>query len=744
MSRRGRELIDADQEAGWQPHRGQGGERSERLPEIEVVTRDGAQAQPPRRRSPWSLLAWFIAAFALVALPASLWNLTRPPVYRAAAMVLTIVPAERSGAGAAEANLQHVAIQRRILLGRPLLQETLARLREDSAPTAAPRPTPAASGETHRDAATGAAALTPDDLLTMLAVDPVPETNLVELSATGGEPALLARLVNAWLGAYETLRAREIESQVGDRLAKLDARAQRLEARIQAKRDALDAFRERFDIVTLGRDSNEAMERLSALQKRLDDAETAAAEARAERARIEGAIANGLPVLPDRLANRLERLRQQAEQARARVLRLRERYTDYFIDLDLNKRRVVERAERIEQELAELERQGSQEALASAREAVAAADARVAELRRALSAQQARASRFSSGFAEFESLQEDLAQLETLQREVESERVTMETTVYADYPQIEIIDPAFAPRDPIHPDYQRDLLLTLLAATALGLLTVIVLTWLDASARRTRAATPVTGVRIWGRGEQRAPSETQETPLPRRTEAPTLNDEHHQDRNQARLRALGRDTPSAADQPAPPSETTEPSPRPLTVGEIAALWELAEADERQLIGLLLCGVQPDEARALTRAAFDLAAGRLRLGTAVDQVAAQQTEQTGRSRTLALPPRVLACFRDAEPLPAWAGRDANGFEDLIHRLSLLAADAGIAHADAIDAQTLHDTYVIHLVRQGARLTRLGQIAGPMSAAEVRRFAPFAPPGASRPFEELELTHPALAS
>jgi uncharacterized protein involved in exopolysaccharide biosynthesis len=766
MSRRSRELIHAGNEDDWQRQRENRGDAGSRLPQIEVVTREGSEERPTKRRSPLSLLVWFLIAFALVAIPASIWNFSRPPVYRASAMVLTIVPEDRSGYGETAANLQHVAIQRSILLGRQLLEDTITRLQSASAnaepsgmspgpsapsqrdnsvtgangsepefrsaagprivaasdeATTAPQPGEALDGpssaSSNRLESEAAAGLTADDLLTMLAVEAVPQTNLVELSARGGDPALLARIVNEWLAAYEILREREIEAQVGDRLDKLGDRARRLEARIQSKRSELDAFRERFDIVTLGRDSNEAMARLEALQEKLSTAEAAVAAARAERERIERAIAEGRAVVPERLTGRLERLYQQAEEARAQVRRLRERYTDFFIQKDLNKRRIVERLEKIEQELADAERQGSQEALRTAGEAVETARGRVTELRQALTEQKVRASRFSSGFAEFESLKEDLAQLEEMQREVDAQRVNLETTVYADYPQIEIIEPAFAPRDPVEPDYGRDLMLTLIAATALGLLTVIVLTWLDAGSRNKGSSASVTGVRIWSTETGRDDEEAVGTRLPRQEQHP----------------ALGSQAAAAAGQPALLGRA-EQAPRQLTIGEIEALWELADIAERQLIGLSLSGVQPQEARSIKREDIDLSTGMLRVPGEDGGIGA---------RSLPLGPRLLRLFNEAEPVPAWTDQPTDQFEDLIQRLSLLAADAGIAEADEVDAQTLHDTYVIYLVRQGARLTRLSQVAGPMSGADARRFAPYAPPGASRPFEEVALIHPALA-
>lgn len=189
---------------------------------------------------------------------------------------------------------------------------------------------------------------------------------------------------------------------------------------------------------------------------------------------------------------------------------------------------------------------------------------------------------------------------------------------------------------------------------------------------------------------------------------------------------------------APASAGTRPGvPRQLLGGEIEALWELADNAERQLIGLLLIGVSSAEARRLDAAAFDLAAAQV-------QIAPTAPARTGR--TLTLPPRLQAELATADPLPAWAS-DPDGsealFTDLCHRLPLLASDAGIAHADEVDANSLRDSYLIYLVRQGARLTQLEQIAGPMGSAALQRYAAYAPAGAALPLAQVTLTYPVLA-
>jgi succinoglycan biosynthesis transport protein ExoP len=82
-------------------------------------------------------------------------------------------------------------------------------------------------------------------------------------------------------------------------------------------------------------------------------------------------------------------------------------------------------------------------------------------------------------------------------------------------------------------------------------------------------------------------------------------------------------------------------------------------------------------------------------------------------------------------------------ELAHRIPLLAMDAGLAHAMEVTPDVLRHSYLLYLVRQGARLTELHRVAGPMGAAEVQRYAPYSPSGASRPLEQLDLIYPALA-
>jgi uncharacterized protein involved in exopolysaccharide biosynthesis len=660
-------------------------------PRIEVVTgaqREHGESLP--QRSALSLLLWFLAVFLLVMVPASVWNFSRPPVYRATATVLTTVPAERSGVGRNEADLQHVAIQRQLLLGRRLLTDTIARVQ--------------ASG--------GEPPATPDDLRPWLTVDAVPGTNLVELSAEGGQPLLLSDIVNGWLDAYEGLRQAEIEARVGSRLDKLAEQDDSLEAQIAAKRAALTAFRERHDIVTLERDSNRALSRLNTLQASLAEAEEAQIKARARFAAVQAAASGGEPVIAEQEAAALAQLRQQEAELAVRVQQLQKRYTEMFIQNDPDKRALPEALQRLRARIDAVRRQGVQAALTQARrEAETSTDQRL-RLERELSEQKRRASRFSADFETYKDLEADLAALDEMQRQTQSERVAVETQAIDDYPQIEVIEPAHPPRDPVRPHYLRDLGLSAAAAGGAGLLTVIGLLLLDTARRPRRTA--MTGVRIWGDDvaaqAARGPQLPAHDPLDRLGHAPGQRLGYQPEASPAAERAL-----------------PEPAPRQLMGGEVEALWELADDPERQLLGLLLCGLDVAEIGALEPQDFDLHAGEIRVPT--------------DARRVPLPRSLAALFARAEPLPDWAS--AAAADELAQRVPLLALDAGLAHAHEVTADALRHTYLAYLVRQGARLTELHRVAGRMDSAVIQRYAPLSPAGASRPLAQVDLTYPLLA-
>ncbi|MCB1819896.1 MAG: hypothetical protein KDI77_18425, partial [Gammaproteobacteria bacterium] len=139
------------------------------LPSVELI--QGTPQSPPMvtgRSQRWKVF-FSVLVLALAVGLAIVYG--RSPVYRAVASVLTVKP-KAVDARSAEADTEHVAIQGRLLMGEDLLSRLSRRL--------------AAEG----DDTTGM-----DQLRSVLAVVPVPETNLLELRAEGEHPERLQQLV---------------------------------------------------------------------------------------------------------------------------------------------------------------------------------------------------------------------------------------------------------------------------------------------------------------------------------------------------------------------------------------------------------------------------------------------------------------------------------------------------------------------------------------------------------------------
>lgn len=168
-------------------------------------------------------VAVFLSTFLICLVAGLVWDFSRSPVYAARASLLTVAPPVVDQQNA-EADVQHVAIQRQRLLGRPLL----GRVRE-----------------TVSAASPGVSLPSVEELRAMPDVSTVPETNLVELEAKGGQPLFLSQLVNHWLEAYLDMRESEVAALNARTVDVLDRQHQAMTKKIEEKRAAIDSFRGR-------------------------------------------------------------------------------------------------------------------------------------------------------------------------------------------------------------------------------------------------------------------------------------------------------------------------------------------------------------------------------------------------------------------------------------------------------------------------------------------------------------------
>jgi uncharacterized protein involved in exopolysaccharide biosynthesis len=661
-------------------------------PHVEVVTHPGGPPDGPPR--PWYLarrLQLFALVFLLVLIPGLVWDFLRPPQYRASASLLTAVPPPSAEAGGPAAeDVQHVAIQRQVLLGRDLLVETLGLVEER----------------------TTSDITSPERLGSMLDVATMPGTNLVELHALGSDPELLAIVVNAWIDGYLNLRQRLLEEEVGDRRRALEDELASLTERIETRRGELDAFRAENDIVTLERDGNEALASLSALTEDLNRARDESVEAAARAASMREAMARGDPVVPPSEEANLEQLEVRAAELRARLIELEKRFTPLYLENEPDLQVLPAQLAALETEIGQKRRKGGATVLALADQEVAQARRRVEVLEERLAEQKEKASAFTTGFARYESMQQELADLEEMQRTLQSRLAALDAKGLEKYPAVEVVEAAHPPAVPIAPAYWRDAGWVALAALAAGLIAVLLFEFLTRQPQGQARTAPVTGVRVFPGGGSAAAG-------------------------------LGAPGPSASalgnDQRPAIGEATRPTlpgaegvrPRELIVAEVEALWSLADPMSRELIALLLSGLTLEECVPLGPEQFALDDGLVRIDG-----------EQGREISLAGPVRDL--FASCRPLPMWSssGGSRLSADELAARIGLLAHDAGLAQPEEVTPEALRHTYVAYLVRQGARLTELERVIGPTAPSRLAAYRGLAPAGAAKSLADLDLLYPVL--
>lgn len=507
-------------------------------PSVEVI-----QGQPhagPRegRRAPrWRV---FVLTFLALLLIGQAANFLRPPVYQTSATLLTVKPKGVDQASDA-ADLEHVSIQRSLLLSDELLDAVESTLRDEGQGPQLPE----------------------EGLRSWLSVHLVRDTNLVDLRALGSEPALLQSAVNHWADAYVALREARVVEASGRTTGELADEQARLQARIAAKRGELTAFRDQHDILSMEREENQVLSRLKGLQASLNKAQERLVDARARRSAVQQAIADAQPVVPEYQKANLNALQAEAQQIRERLGALQEQYTGAYLARDPALKALPERLKALEQRIRQILEVGRRQVLADADQELGAATEAVRELEATLAAQKGQVADFTRRFAEHEALVAELASLEELANENQARLARIEIANRNKYPPLQIVDRAPLPLAPQRPLYWRDAGIV----TAVALLLALFATWLvDYLAGRTRREDPAfTGVRIYGGGM--APALESGTPP---------------------------QTLATDDRP----QLTRQRPRALELGEVQALLQAAKLDTARVITLLLSGVAPGRLAAV--------------------------------------------------------------------------------------------------------------------------------------------------
>jgi uncharacterized protein involved in exopolysaccharide biosynthesis len=328
----------------------------------------------PRRRA----VAFFVA-FLPAAAACLIYVYSQAPEYRAVAR-LQISPAagviqatEAKDAPAVISGAKSFLTEVQVLTSRPLLQDVIDRLqRSGDLPDLSPGPVAAAQA--------------------MLHAEPIVGTQLVELSATGPHQRLVSRLVNTIAESYEQHVADAYKGAASNTYGEVADELKALEEKITAKRDAVNAFRKQYDIVSMEHKENDVLADIEGLSQSYTLANERLQKA---KGRLD-ALKAGKAVVRTKDDPTLADLQQRVTVLREQWHEMQGRFTPAYLAFDADAKALQSRLANLEQQLQAQIAASQRTAAAEAQEEFASAQATAERLRRDVAENQKQAQEFAT------------------------------------------------------------------------------------------------------------------------------------------------------------------------------------------------------------------------------------------------------------------------------------------------------------------------------------------------------------
>lgn len=648
----------------------------------------GMSGRSSRRRA-----AVFSCAFVVAVAAGLTYVYSRPAEYRAqarlqispAAVVTQATDAKDTPGVATDAKSFLTEVQ--VLTSRPLLQDVLERLKSGPAlPDLGPDPVAAVQG--------------------MLRADPVEGTQVVQLSAVGPEPVFLPRLLNTIADAYRQHVADAYKGVATNTYGDVGDEIKTLGAEVAAKRDAINVFRTRYDIVSMEHKENDVLANIEGLSQTYTEANERLAKAQGRVLALRNAIAAGKAVVRAKDDPTLADMEQRASYLREQWHEMKRRFTPEYLAFDADAKSLKARLDNLVDQLKQQHAASEQAALGEAHEELAAAQTSVEQLRKDLADNQKQAQEFATHLTEYKTLREDLDHIEGMHRAALDRLAKLQASERERAPQVRLLEAAAASTDPWRPNYRQDAAIAVAGAVLFGLFAA------------------------WFADFIAGPSARPPTMMVQHSWAPAILGGREPPREP---RLLPDADPGLMRLQAP-----EAPPRELGDAEVAALLAAATDEEARLaVMLLLIGVSAEELVALRWDAVDLDAGAIRLGG-----------QGARAVALDEPLRSLIAGRrrqrgdEADTVLRDREGDPLALEEVARLVLYAAEDAGLDHPHGVTPDVLRYTYLSFLLRQGIRAADVGRIVGPVPPNDLVAAMQRHSPAARLQFEQVERRLPAM--
>jgi len=644
---------------------------------------------PPPRRSRRRVVI-FLGTF-LPALIASLsYVYLRPAEYRAAARLhiapaaAVSQPAETEQTPTLTTDATSFLTEVQALTNRPLLQEVLERLKQDGS-----------------IAGTNLGADPVGAIQGMLHAEPVKGTHIVELSAVAAKPQLAATLVNAVAGIYRQHVADSYKAHTSDVYGDVSAEVDALDNQVAARRQAIDAFRQRYDIVSMEHKENDVLAQVEGLNKAYTEAKERLAKAQAHLQTLTAATAAGRGVVRAKDDPTLAAMEQRSSLLHEQLRDLQRRFTPQYLAIDPNATALQARLKDLDEQLTAERTASAHAALAEAQQETSAAQASVDQLQRDVANNQKQAQEFATHLSEYKTQRADLDHLESMHRAALDRLTKMKASEAERAPQVELVEAAIPTNEPWRPDYRRDAIIAVGGSLVFGLFAI----WLADFLAGPSPSPAMLMQHSWA-------------PPPLGIDAASAR--------------LSLEAPVAGQLLAP-----EPLPRELTDAEITSLITAAAPDARLAVVALLTGLTTDELLALRPDDIDLSSGVINVAGKSARTIPLVDPLRGLliARQPAHPGSGAALVSDATGNPLAAG----GVEKLV----LYAAyDAGLDRAEEVTPALLRYTYLCYLLRQGIRAADISAVIGDVPQNELTACMRINSTRERQPLELIDRIHPAL--
>lgn len=314
-----------------------------------------------------------------------------------------------------------------------------------------------------------------DQLRGGLAVDPVRNTQLVQISFRASSPEFAAKAANAFAEAFIDMGVEDRFATAGKASTFLSSQIETLKEEIQDKENQLQAFSRRSDIVTLDPEANVTLQRLETLNSQFSEARKARIDKEAEYRELaagggQGDTLSGGGVVSEQRGQVLKLEREYEAKLKT--------YKPDFPDMVTLKAEIEKTRQHLNEVIQEQLGKARSDAYAAYQTALRqeqALDAEMTRLKREAIDQNSAAVEFTNLKVEIQTRRDLLDELMRKQSETEV-AVRLQDTRESN---IRIIDKALVPGGPFSPSLRRDVSYGLLLGLLIGVGCAVLIEFLD-------------------------------------------------------------------------------------------------------------------------------------------------------------------------------------------------------------------------------------------------------------------------